>query len=64
MCATEARLRANKKYDQKAYDRLPLVVPKGWKERIQAAAAAAGLSVNAWLKSAVEEKLGKTKEES
>ena len=64
MCATEARLRANKKYDQKAYDRLPLVVPKGWKEEIQTAAAAAGQSVNAWLKSAVEEKLKNEKAES
>lgn len=59
MCASEARLRANKKYDQKAYDRLPIVMPKGSKEKIQLAAAQAGLSVNAWLRQVIEEKLTK-----
>ena len=64
MPKTPAQTRAFMKYDQKAYDRLPLVVPKGWKEKIQAAAATAGQSVNAWLKSAVEEKLKNEKAES
>ena len=63
MPKTEAQTRAFKKYDAKAYDRLPLVVPKGWKTKIQAAAAVAGLSVNAWLRSAVEEKLAKQSKE-
>lgn len=56
---TEARARANKKWMEKAYDRLTVTLPKGNKAIIQAAAAAAGLSVNGWITQAIEEKLQK-----
>ncbi len=56
---TEARARANKKWMDKAYDRMTVTLPKGNKAVIQAAAEAAGLSVNAWIGQAIEEKLSK-----
>lgn len=54
---TEAVKRAKEKYEAKTYDRLSLVIPKGKKAEIQAAAAAAGQSLNAWMNQAIEEKL-------
>ena len=56
---TAAVKRAKEKYEAKAYDRLSIVLIKGKKEEIQAAAAAAGLSVNAWVSQAIEDKLQK-----
>ena len=56
---TAAVKRAKEKYEAKAYDRLSVVLIKGKKEEIQAAAAAAGLSVNAWVSQAIDEKLQK-----
>ena len=47
------------KYMKENYDRINLTVPKGKKELIQAHAAADGLSVNAWIGEAIEEKLNK-----
>lgn len=57
---TAAVKRAKEKYEAKAYDRLSVVIPKGKKPEIQAAAEAAGLSVNAWIGQAIEEKLAKS----
>ncbi len=54
---TAAVKRAKEKYEAKAYDRLSVVIPKGKKAEILAAAAAAGLSINAWVSQAIEEKL-------
>lgn len=45
------------KYNVKAYDRIGLTTPKGEKEQIQAAAAAAGESVNGYIISAVRERM-------
>ena len=44
-----ARTVANNKYNEKAYDRINLTVKKGNKEKIQAAATAAGESVNGYI---------------
>lgn len=44
-----ARTVANNKYNEKAYERINLVVKKGNKEKIQAAATAAGESVNGYI---------------
>lgn len=41
----------------KAYDRINLTVPKGHKERIQAAAEAAGQSVNAFINQAINARI-------
>lgn len=54
---SDARIRANNKYNDKAYDRINIAVPKGKKAEIQAAADAAGESVNAYIKKAVELRL-------
>lgn len=54
---TEARKQANRRYDRKAYDRIAAAVPKGTKARIDAAAAASGLSINGWITNAILEKL-------
>lgn len=54
---SEARIRANNKYNAKTYDRINIAIPKGKKEVIQAQAAAQGKSVNAFVVEAIEEKL-------
>ena len=43
------------RYNDKAYDRINLVVPKGKKEEIKAFAEANGESVNAFINRAIEE---------
>lgn len=45
------------KYNAKAYDRIIISVKKGHKEEIQAAADAAGLSVNKFCSMAIDEKI-------
>lgn len=55
MSSSEALKRAIKKYDLEKVDRIPMRVPKGKKEVIQAHAAKMGESVNAFLNRAVDE---------
>lgn len=55
MASSEAMKRAVKKYDQEKVDRIPMRVPKGKKEVIQAHATKCGESVNAFLNRAVDE---------
>ncbi len=55
MPSSEAMKRAIKKYDQEKIDRIPLRVPKGKKEIIQAHAASREESVNAFLNRAIDE---------
>lgn len=52
---SEARIRANNKYNAKAYDRINIAVPKGKKEVIKAHAEARGESTNAFLNRAIDE---------
>lgn len=52
---SEARIRANNKYNAKAYDRINIAVPKGKKEMVQIHAAAYGESVNAFVNRAIDE---------
>ena len=47
MAISEARHRANEKWNAKAYDEIKVRVPKGSKEKIQAFAQERGESVNA-----------------
>ena len=56
---SEARIRANNKYNAKAYDRINIAVPKGRKEVIQLHAAASGKSINGFVVEAIEEKLSR-----
>ena len=53
MAISEARKRANKKWNDKnmkeKYDRIQLVVPKGTREEIKEFAKSQGKSVNNWV---------------
>lgn len=53
----KASTKAQNKYIAKVYDRINLTTPKGKKEAIQDHAAAAGLSVNAFINQAIDEKI-------
>lgn len=55
-----ARTKANRKYNEKAYDRVPLTVTKGHKEVIRAFAEKEGMSVNAFINEAIQEKMNPT----
>lgn len=54
---TEARKEGNKRWDEKNLDRVSLAMPKGKKEDIKAAASATGVSMNAYIVAAVDEKM-------
>lgn len=49
--------RSKNEWIAKAYDRINLTVPKGQKEIIQAAAAAQGESVNAYIAGAISQRM-------
>lgn len=59
MAASKAQQRATNKYIAKAYDRINLTVPKGKKDTIQAHAEAQGQSVNAYINTAIDEKMSR-----
>lgn len=61
---SEARIRANNKYNAKAYDRINIAIPKGQKDVIQAQATAQGKSVNAYVVEAISEKLERDQAET
>lgn len=56
---SKAQTAANKRYNLKAYDRIEITVQKGNREIISQAAAAAGMSVNAFIKEAIEAQIAK-----
>ena len=47
----------NNDFNREKYDRISLMAPKGRKEQIKEAAKLAGISVNAWINEAIEDKL-------
>ena len=57
MPMTEARSRANKKWDAKNLERLHIVVRAGEREQIRAAAEAAGESLNHYMVSATKARM-------
>lgn len=62
MAATEARLRANAKWDAANCDKITIKLNKGSggdpsKDTIKVAAARDGMSVNAWIIEAIKDKL-------
>ena len=59
MPASEARMRANAKYNLKAYDRIELKVPKGKKAELQAHAAKRGESLNGFVNRAIDNQVKK-----
>lgn len=54
---SEARIRANNKYNAKMYDRINIAVKKGKKDVIKAAAEKHGESINAYINAAIDERL-------
>lgn len=50
-----ARIKANNKYNAKAYDRINIAVPKGQKEVIKAHAEKQGETINGFVKRAINE---------
>ena len=56
---SKAQTAANKRYNLKAYDRIEITVTKGNREIIAQAASAAGMSVNAFIKEAIEAQIAK-----
>lgn len=59
---TEARKRANEKYNAKAYDELKIRVPKGEKDKIKAHADTQGESLNGFVKRAIDETMKRDNE--
>lgn len=57
---SKAQTAASKRYILKAYDRIEITVPKGNREIIAQAAAAAGMSVNAFIKEAIDAQIAKS----
>lgn len=62
MAISEARQRANAKYNKKAYDRLEMKVPKGKKAEILSHAEEQGESLNKFLNRVVENQMVLDKE--
>jgi len=60
--ATEAQLRANRKYAKKAYDKLDIRVPKGERDQFKAWASEQGLSLAEYVRRACYEKAGQHKD--
>ena len=54
---TEARKESNKKWDSANLDRVSIAMPKGKRETIKAAAAAAGESMNQYIIGVVDERM-------
>jgi len=59
-----ARTKANRKYNEKAYDRLYPYVKKGRKAVYEEAAKEAGVSLNDYVITAIEEKVARDKEKA
>lgn len=52
------------RYMQKTYDRLNVLVPKGRRDEIKAAASAAGESMNQYIVSAIDQRMERDKQEA
>ena len=63
MAISEARHRANEKWNAKAYDEIKVRVPKGDKEKIQAYAQSHGETVNGFINRLIAEAMGVDKTE-
>lgn len=58
MAISEARHRANEKWNAKAYDEIKVRVPKGDKEKIQAYAQSRGETVNGFINRLIADAMG------
>ena len=62
MAASEAQMRAKKKWEAKSYDTLNIRVKKGERDRIKAFAESQGKSINGFCKDAIYTAMGETTE--
>ncbi len=62
MALTEARKKANEKYNAKAYDQVKLLVKKGERERLKAHASKQGESLNGFINRAIKETIDRDNE--
>ena len=53
-----ARTKANRKYNEKSYDRIALTVKKGQREIIKAHAEKKGLSLNGYINKLIADDMG------
>ena len=60
---SDARIRANNRYNEKAYDRINIAVPKGKKEIIQTHAKEQGKSLNGYINEAIDNQMERDKKE-
>ena len=58
---SEARIKANNSYNEKAYDRINIDVPKGRKDLIKAHAESKGESINGFVNRAIDETMEREK---
>lgn len=58
MAISQSRINANRKYNEKAYDRLAISVYKGQREQITAHAKEKGLSLNAYINGLIAQDMG------
>ena len=63
MAKTKTSSAVKQKYNEKAYDRLAVTIPKGRKEAVEACAAAEGTTVNGLVNALLREKCGFTEED-
>ena len=64
MPASAAKLRSIRKWDDKAYDKILLRVPKGKKDLIQAYTQKQGLSLNGFISRAIDEAMQREEEKN
>lgn len=57
MAISKAQQKAVNKYVKENYDRVNVNMPKGKKDDVQACAARHGMSVNAYINAAIDEKM-------
>ena len=58
-----ARTKANRKYNEKAYDRLAVTIPKGRKQAVEAHAREHGESVNGLVNALLRADMGLSEDE-
>lgn len=59
MALSEARKKANEKYNAKAYDQIKVLVKKGKREEIKAHAERQGLSLNGYINKLIAEDMSR-----
>lgn len=57
MKISDARMKANRKYNEKAYDRIGITVKKGRKVELKAFSDKHGESLNGFINKAIEERI-------